>query len=78
MSLPFGLQDLFSVMLFRLDTVILSLMATQAAVGRYGAAYRLFEATLFITYALMGAFVLGFHTSDQGTRLLSESMTTLR
>ena len=36
MSLPFGLQDLFSVMLFRLDTVILSLMATQAAVGRYG------------------------------------------
>ena len=57
MSLPFGLQDLFSVMLFRLDTVILSLMATQAAVGRYGAAYRLLEASLFITYALMGAFV---------------------
>ncbi len=57
MSLPFGLQDLFSVMLFRLDTVVLSLMATQAAVGRYGAAYRLLEASLFITYALMGAFV---------------------
>ena len=45
------------MMLFRLDTVILSLMATLAAVGRYGAAYRLLEASLFITYALMGAFV---------------------
>ena len=51
-SLPFGLQDVFSVMLFKLDTVILSLMATAAAVGRYGGAYRLLESSLFITYAL--------------------------
>ncbi len=55
-SLPFGLQDVFSVMLFKLDTVILSLMATAAAVGRYGGAYRLLESSLFITYALTGAF----------------------
>ena len=55
-SLPFGLQDVFSVMLFRLDAVILSLLATEAAVGRYGGAYRLLEASMFIVYALMGAF----------------------
>jgi O-antigen/teichoic acid export membrane protein len=66
-SLPFGLQDVFSVILFRLDTVILSLMATQAAVALYGGAYRLLEASMFVIYALMGAFTpmytyLGTHT----------------
>ncbi len=55
-SLPFALQDVFSVLLFKLDAVILSLMATQAAVGVYGAAYRLLESSLFITFALTGAF----------------------
>jgi O-antigen/teichoic acid export membrane protein len=55
-SLPFGLQDVFSVMLFKLDAVILSLIATSAAVGIYSGAYRLLESTLFITYALVGAF----------------------
>jgi O-antigen/teichoic acid export membrane protein len=55
-SLPYGLQDVFSVLLFKLDAVILSLMATQVAVAVYGGAYRLLEASLFITYALTGAF----------------------
>ena len=55
-SLPFGLQDVFSVMLFKLDAVILSLIATSAAVGIYSGAYRLLESTLFITYALVGSF----------------------
>lgn len=65
--MPFGLDDVFAVLLFKIDAVILSLMATNAAVGRYGTAYRLFEATLFITYSLGGAFsamytYLGDHT----------------
>ncbi len=55
-SLPFGLQDVFSVMLFKLDAVLLSLIATSAAVGVYSGAYRLLESTLFITFALVGAF----------------------
>ena len=55
-SLPFAAQDVFTVLLFKVDAVILSLMAAEAAVGRYGAAYRLFEATFFLTYALTGAF----------------------
>jgi O-antigen/teichoic acid export membrane protein len=55
-SVPFAAQDTFSVLLARMDTLILSVIATQAAVGRYGAAYRLFESTFFITYALAGAF----------------------
>jgi O-antigen/teichoic acid export membrane protein len=55
-SMPFAVQDVFTVILFKVDALILSLMATQAAVGRYGAAYRLFESTMFITISLAGAF----------------------
>jgi O-antigen/teichoic acid export membrane protein len=55
-SMPFAVQDAFTVLLFRLDVVLLSLMTTTAAVGRYGSAYRLFEATFFLTYALGAAF----------------------
>jgi O-antigen/teichoic acid export membrane protein len=59
-SFPFAVQDVFNAMLFKLDAVILSLMAAEAAVGRYGAAYRLLEATMFIGWALNGAFVAMF------------------
>lgn len=55
-SLPFAAQDVFTVILFKVDAAILAALATQAAVGRYGAAYRLFESTLFLTFALGGAF----------------------
>ncbi|MEA2142680.1 MAG: hypothetical protein QOI64_1110, partial [Solirubrobacteraceae bacterium] len=55
-SMPFGLQDIFGVLLFRLDAVLLAVLASDAAVGRYGAAYRLLESTLFVSWALNGAF----------------------
>ena len=55
-SLPFFVQDLFTSLLSILDTFILAVLATQTAVGRYGAAYRLFESTYFIPKALEGAF----------------------
>ncbi|MDQ3274366.1 MAG: flippase [Actinomycetota bacterium] len=59
-SFPFAIQDVFTAMLFRLDAVILSLIAAEAAVGRYGVAYRLLESTMFIGWALNGAFVAMF------------------
>lgn len=55
-SRPFGFQEVFSVLLFRLDALLLSFLASDAAVGRYGAAFRLFEGTLFISYSLASAF----------------------
>lgn len=55
-SWPFALQDIFGTLLFKLDAVLLAALATEAAVGRYGAAYRLLESTLFIAWALNGAF----------------------
>jgi len=55
-SLPFAAQDLFTSLLAMLDKLILTVLATTAAVGVYGAAYRLFESTLFVPFALVGAF----------------------
>ena len=55
-SVPFAVQDAFTLLLFRVDAVLLSLIASTAAVGRYGSAYRLFESTFFLTYAVGGAF----------------------
>jgi O-antigen/teichoic acid export membrane protein len=55
-SVPYIAQDLFGLVLSRADIILLSLIATPAVVGVYGAAYRLFEATTFVTTALSGAF----------------------
>jgi O-antigen/teichoic acid export membrane protein len=55
-NVPYAAQDIFGVLLARFDAVLLSLMATQAAVGRYGAAYRLVEATFFLTSSVGTAF----------------------
>jgi O-antigen/teichoic acid export membrane protein len=66
-TLPYGAQDIFGVLLFRLDAVMLSLLATEAAVGRYGAAYRLLESTLFVTWALNGAFAAMYVYLDRNT-----------
>lgn len=51
----FAVQDVLTLLLFKLDAVILSVMASDAAVGRYGSAYRLFESTWFVSVALIGA-----------------------
>lgn len=55
-SLPFAAEDVFMVILFRIDAVMLAAMTTEIAVGLYGAAYRIFEATLVFPYALVRAF----------------------
>jgi O-antigen/teichoic acid export membrane protein len=55
-SLTFTTQDVFGLVLARADVLLLAALATDAVVGQYGAAYRLFEATTFINVALAGAF----------------------
>lgn len=59
-SVPFAAQDVLTVLLFRVDIVILSALATTAVVGDYGGAYRLLEATMFIASSLTGGFVAMF------------------
>ncbi len=55
-SLTFTAQDVFGLVLARADILLLGALATDAVVGLYGSAYRLFEATTFINVALAGAF----------------------
>lgn len=55
-SAPFALQDSLTLVLTKIDTVLLSLLASSAAVAAYGGASRLYEASFFATYSLSGSF----------------------
>jgi O-antigen/teichoic acid export membrane protein len=56
-SLPSGVNVLLSTVLFRVDMLILSLLVGTVAVGLYGAAYRLLESTLVLSYAVAVAML---------------------
>lgn len=51
-ALPLSLSLIFSTITFRIDTVILSSIINNTAVGLYTASYKLMEATLFIPMVL--------------------------
>jgi len=46
-ALPLSITSLFAVLVFRIDSVMLSVMSGMEAVGFYNAAYRLMEALIF-------------------------------
>ena len=71
-SLPYIGQDLFGLVLARGDIVLLQMLASDAVVGAYGAAYRLLDTTAFVTTALSGAF------SAMYTYLGPDTVPTLR
>ena len=50
---PIGLGVVFSVLYFRLDTVMLQLMTEESTVGFYNAAYKLFELVVVLPHSLM-------------------------
>ena len=54
-ALPIGLAGVFAVVLFRIDTVMLAAYESKDVVGDYSAAYRLFEATLFVSWSIGAA-----------------------
>jgi O-antigen/teichoic acid export membrane protein len=49
---PIGLAGVFGVVLFRVDAAILASFRSDAEVGQYGAAFRLFETTLFLSWSV--------------------------
>jgi O-antigen/teichoic acid export membrane protein len=69
-SAPIGLGVIFSVLYFRLDIVMLQLMADDRVVGFYSAAYKLFEIVVILPHSLMivlfPSLVEKFHT-DRGS-----------
>jgi O-antigen/teichoic acid export membrane protein len=54
-ALPIGLAGVFAVVLFRIDTVMLAAYESKGVVGDYSAGYRLFEATLFVSWSVGAA-----------------------
>jgi O-antigen/teichoic acid export membrane protein len=49
---PIGLAGVFGIVLFRVDAAILASFRSDAEVGQYGAAFRLFESTLFLSWSV--------------------------
>ena len=52
---PVGLFTVFAVTLFRVDTTMLAAFESKEVVGEYGVAYRLLEATLFLSWGVGAA-----------------------
>ena len=52
---PLGLAGVFITVLLRVDTAMLALYKSDAVVGNYGAAYRLFEASLLVGWSVTAA-----------------------
>ena len=52
---PLGLAGVFITVLLRVDTAMLAFYKSHAVVGNYGAAYRLFEATLLVSWSVTTA-----------------------
>ena len=56
-SIPFILYGGLAVIYYRIDTVLLSLMTSTAAVGWYGAAYRIFDTLVFLPSLVINAIM---------------------
>ncbi len=56
-SIPFILYGALTVIYYRIDTVLLSLMASVAVIGWYGAAYRLFDTLVFLPSLVINAIM---------------------
>jgi O-antigen/teichoic acid export membrane protein len=51
-AVPFGVQEIAGVVLYRVDVVLLSALTSSVVVGVYGAGYRLLEATFFLAWSV--------------------------
>lgn len=75
-SLPFFSVLFFGAIYFRIDVILLSTMAGDAAVGWYGAAYKLFETLSFAPQVFMFAFLPMFSrmaaTADDALALAAQ------
>jgi O-antigen/teichoic acid export membrane protein len=66
-SFALGLAGAFSAALFRVDTTMLAGFETDEVVGNYGAAYRLFETTLFVSWSVGAAVYPAFARLTRGS-----------
>jgi O-antigen/teichoic acid export membrane protein len=84
-GVPLGLAGLLLQSVLRLSVVMLGFLAGSAAVGDYGAAFRLIEAMMFVPWAFGGAILPWFsrHTGEgivslaRGYEMVMKTMVTL-
>ncbi len=81
-SVPIGLGVIFGTILYRVDSTLLSFLKDNDAVGLYGAAYRLLDSTLFISFFFVGALYpllsrIGPDTSPSSTQVLELGLKLL-
>jgi O-antigen/teichoic acid export membrane protein len=70
LSLPIGVSSLILALTARIDVVLIEVFKGSAAVASYAAAYRLFEAVLFVTFAVSSAtFPMMSTASDDHERV---------
>lgn len=72
LALPLSIASIFSTIAFRVDTVLLSLLQGDAAVGWYAASYKIIEVLLFIPlvynaaiFPVLSKFFVSSHKSIQ-------------
>jgi O-antigen/teichoic acid export membrane protein len=56
-SIPFLVYGVLGVIYYRIDTVLLSFMASTAVVGWYGASYRIFDTLVFLPSLVISAIM---------------------
>jgi O-antigen/teichoic acid export membrane protein len=56
-SIPFILYGVLGVIYYRIDTILLSFMASIAVIGWYGAAYRIFDTLVFLPSLVISAIM---------------------
>jgi len=74
-ALPLSVASIFSIIAFRVDTVLLSFLQGATAVGWYSAAYKLIESLMFIPMVYTAAIfpvVSSFHSLKKSLNLLYE------
>jgi O-antigen/teichoic acid export membrane protein len=67
-ALPLWLASLASLIYFKGDAVLLRMFAGDAAVGAYGAAFKIFEATMILPSIILAATFPGLVRADAGDR----------
>ncbi len=63
---PWGLQELFGQVIFRVGIIALYLWAGNTAAGEYAVAYRLLEATLFLPWSIASSILPLIARSQKG------------
>ena len=76
-AIPVAVSIIFTLLYFRADTIILSIMKDAEAVGLYGAAYKVLEAFLFFPAAFFGILMPILSRQAKNSKKLGKTVSFL-